>query len=115
MVSALAPRASPNARSAAAAVRQPIDETDFMSVPPGGDGRPRPSVFFAPAYHAVAGREGSGTGGSLLLRRYFRQPLHEGDALLDFVLVAGGAAGRGDRSISICITARPATLGIRRR
>src|ERR1700694_4292513 len=58
MVWAAALRASPNAISAAAAARQPIEEAGFMSVPPGRASRPRLPVLFAPAYHALARREG---------------------------------------------------------
>src|SRR5207245_2434761 len=58
MVSAAAPCASPNAMSAAAVARQPIDEAGFMCVPPARDSRPRPASFFAPAYHALARRKG---------------------------------------------------------
>src|SRR6266568_9586609 len=58
MVSAAAPCASPNAMSAAAVARQPIDEAGFMSVPPARNSRPRLASFFAPAYHALARRKG---------------------------------------------------------
>src|SRR5260370_24941970 len=60
MVSADAPCASPNAMSAAEVARQAIDDAGFMSVPPARDSRPRPASFLAPAYHALARREGRG-------------------------------------------------------